>query len=135
MILWWEIRVRDIKMNQFNLIQIQINTYENIYRDVYICRQAFQVAWVIKDPPVNTRDIRDVGLIPGLERSPEGGYGNPLQYFCLENPMDRGAWQVRGLQRVRYYWSNSAHIFIRRLIYTRVSFSVSWEGLQAMTLQ
>ena len=36
----------------------------------------------------------DLGLIPGLGRSPEGGHGNPLQYFCLENPMDRGAWQA-----------------------------------------
>ena len=37
-------------------------------------------------------DIRDVGSIPGLERSPGGGNGNPLQYSCLGNPMDRGAW-------------------------------------------
>ena len=36
----------------------------------------------------------DVGTIPGLGRSPGGGHGNPLQYFCLENPMDRGAWQA-----------------------------------------
>ena len=36
--------------------------------------------------------IRDVGLIPGLERSPAGGHGNPLEYSCLENLMDRGAW-------------------------------------------
>ena len=37
-------------------------------------------------------DIRDVGLIPGLGRSPEGGHGNPLQYSCLENPKDRETW-------------------------------------------
>ena len=37
-------------------------------------------------------DIRDTGYTPGQERSPGGGHGNPLQYFCLENPMDRGAW-------------------------------------------
>jgi len=44
----------------------------------------------------------DLGLIPGLGRSPGGGNGNPLQYSCLENPMDRGAWwaPVHGLQRV-----------------------------------
>ena len=36
------------------------------------------------------------GLIPGLERSPEGGHGNPFQYSCLENPMDREAWQATG---------------------------------------
>ena len=44
------------------------------------------------------------GLIPGLGRSPGGGNGNPLQYSCLENPMDRGAWLVQsvGLQKVRH---------------------------------
>ena len=46
----------------------------------------------------------DPGLIPGLGRSPEEGNGNPLQYSCLENPMDRGAWQatVHGVARVRH---------------------------------
>ena len=47
---------------------------------------------VVKKIPANTGDIRDMGLIPGLERFPGGGHGNPLQYSCLENPMDRGAW-------------------------------------------
>ena len=46
---------------------------------------------VVENPPANTGDIRDSGLIPGLGRSPGGGHGNPLQYSCLENPMDRGA--------------------------------------------
>ena len=46
----------------------------------------------VKNTPANTGDIRDMGLIPGLERSPGGEHGNPLQYSCLENPMDRGAW-------------------------------------------
>ena len=41
---------------------------------------------------VKAGDIRDVGSIPGLERSPEEGNGNPLQHSCLENPMDREAW-------------------------------------------
>ena len=40
----------------------------------------------------SARDIRDMSLIPGLKRSPGGGYSNPLQYSCLENPKDRGAW-------------------------------------------
>ena len=47
---------------------------------------------VVKNLPVNARDLRDAGLIPGSGRSPGGGHGNPLQYSCLENPMDRGAW-------------------------------------------
>ena len=49
---------------------------------------------MIKNPPANAGDIRDVGLIPGSGRSPGGGHGNPLQYSCLENPMDRGAWRA-----------------------------------------
>ena len=47
---------------------------------------------MVKNLPANAEDIRDVGLIPGLGRSPGGGRYNPLQYSCLENPMDRGAW-------------------------------------------
>ena len=51
--------------------------------------RASQVALAVKNPPANAGDIRDVGLIPGPGRSPGGGHGNPLQYSCLENPMDR----------------------------------------------
>ena len=51
-----------------------------------------QVAQVVENLPANTGDIRDVGLIPGLGRSPGEGNGYLLQYFCLENPMDTGAW-------------------------------------------
>ena len=46
----------------------------------------------VKNPPVSAGDIRDVGSIPGSGRSPGGGHGNPLQYSCLEIPMDTGAW-------------------------------------------
>ena len=55
---------------------------------------AFQVALVAKNPPANAGDIRDADLIPESGRAPGEGYGNPLQYSCLENPMDRGTWQV-----------------------------------------
>ena len=48
---------------------------------------------MVKNTPANA-DVRDVGSIPGSERSPGGGHGNPLQYSCLENSMDRGAWQA-----------------------------------------
>ena len=51
-----------------------------------------QVAQWVKESTCNTRDA---GSIPGLGRYPGGGHGNPLQYSCLENPMDRGAWQAR----------------------------------------
>ena len=46
---------------------------------------------VVKNPPANAGDPGDVGSIPGTGRSPRGRNGNPLQYSCLENPMDRGA--------------------------------------------
>ena len=52
------------------------------------------MALVVENLPANVRDIRDVGLIPGSGRSPGEGSSNPLQYSCLENPMDRGDWQA-----------------------------------------
>ena len=55
---------------------------------------ASQVALVVKSPPANAGDARDPGSIPGLQGSPGGGNGTPLQYSCLENSMDRGAWQA-----------------------------------------
>ena len=48
---------------------------------------------MVKKPPANVGD-GDVGCIPGSGRSPGGGHGNPLQYSCLENTMDKGAWQT-----------------------------------------
>ena len=53
--------------------------------------------------PANAGDMRDVGLIPGSGRCPGGGHGNSLQYSCLENPVDRGAWQTTVL-RVAKSW-------------------------------
>ena len=54
--------------------------------------RASQVVAVVKNPSANAGDIRDAGLIPGSGRSAGGGNDNPVQYSCLENPMDRGAW-------------------------------------------
>ena len=63
----------------------------------YICVWAFQ-ARVVKNPPVNAEEIRDADLIPGSGRSPGGGHGHPFQYFCLENPMDKGAlWAIQSI--------------------------------------
>ena len=52
---------------------------------------------MVKRSPANAGDVRNEGLIPGLGRSPGEGNGNPLQYLCLENPMERGAWQATSL--------------------------------------
>ena len=57
-------------------------------------RRVFQVALVEKNPPDNAWDAGDLGSIHGLEWSPGGGHGNPLQYSFLENPMDKGAWKA-----------------------------------------
>ena len=55
---------------------------------------ASQVALVVKNPSASVGDIRETGSIPGWGRSLGGGYGNPFQYSCLENSMDRGAWRA-----------------------------------------
>ena len=54
-----------------------------------------------KNPLANTGDLRDLGLIPGSGRSPGRGQGNSLQYSCLEDRMDRGAWQAMGHKVVK----------------------------------
>ena len=54
-----------------------------------------QVVLVVKNPPAYSGEARDVGSISGSGRSPGVQNDNPLQYFCLENPMDRGAWWAR----------------------------------------
>ena len=58
---------------------------------------------MVKNPPVNAKDLRDAGLIPGSGKSPGGGHDNPLQCSCLENPRDRGAWcaAVQGVTQSR----------------------------------
>ena len=68
---------------------------------------------VVKNPPA------DPALIPESGRSPGGGHGNPLQYSCLENPMDSGAWQEQSIvsQRVGHNWSNWACLFPRVMLF------------------
>ena len=71
--------------------------------------KGFPGSSVGKDPAGNSGDARYMGSIPGLGRSPGGGHSNPLQYSCLENSMDRGAWGLSsGLQRVGHDWSDLA---------------------------
>ena len=72
--------------------------------------KGFPGGTVVKNPPVNAGDTRDVGSVSGLGRSPGRGNGNPLQYSCLENPMHRGAWQVivHGIAKSRTWLSDWA---------------------------
>ena len=62
-----------------------------------------QVVLVVKNLPVSAGDVRDTGLFPGLGKSPGGGHGNPLQFSCLENPMDRGTWRAT-VYRIANSW-------------------------------
>ena len=72
---------------------------------------------VVKNPPAKTGDPRDTGLIPGLGRSPGVGNGNPLQYSCLENSMDRGAWQatVHGVTKSQIHMNTHTHTHTQQL--------------------
>ena len=65
--------------------QCELNTYYELF--------GLPGGTVVKNPPAGAGDIRDTDLILGLGRSAGAGHGDPLQYSCLENPMDRGAWQ------------------------------------------
>ena len=68
-----------------------------------------QVALMVKNLPGNAEHVRDMGSIPGSGRSPGGGHGSPLQYSCLEKPMDRGAWWVT-VHRVTKSWTKATKL-------------------------
>ena len=70
---------------------------------------ASQVGLVVKNSPANAVDVKVEGLISGSGRSPGREHGKLLQCSCLENPMDRGAWQSPWGHRVRHDWSDLAH--------------------------
>ena len=67
---------------------------EHVFPYIYMLRWASCVALVAESPPANPGDLREVSSISGLGTSPGAGTGNPFQYSCLGNPMDRGAWQA-----------------------------------------
>ena len=83
---------------------------------------------VVKNPPANAGDIRDVGSTPRLGRSPGDGNGYPLQYSCLENPMDRGAqWAtVHGVARVRHDWATNSFTWQISQVYDCKVFTSYW---------
>ena len=97
--------------------------------------------WVlaVKNPPTNARDTRDTGSVLGLGRSPEGGHGNPLQYSCLEDPMNRRAWQaiVHGVTK-SWTWlkwlSRHAHTSEREVPFKRQGTYYLPRGLSVLSL-
>ena len=79
-------------------------------------------ALMVKNSPANAGDVRDAGSVPGSGRSPGGQHGNPLQYSCLENSLDRGAWQatVHGVAKSQVRLKSlSTHAVIIKLLYQR----------------
>ena len=83
-----------------------------------------QVALVVKNPAASAGDIRSVASIPGLGRSTRVGNSNPLQYLCLENPMDRGAWWAI-VQRVAESWTRLKRLSIHTCIYINIWCSIN----------
>ena len=71
------------------------------------------MALVVKNPPANVGDIRDTASNPRLGRSPGEGHGNPLQYSCLGNPMDRGAWRATVHKVAKSVTQLSTHEYTR----------------------
>ena len=83
---------------------------------------ASQVVLVVKNSPAKEGEAWDVGSIPGSGRSPERGHGNPLQYSCLENAMNRGAWQatvhsISNSQTQLKQFGTHAHICMYKLLW------------------
>ena len=77
-------------LRTYNLCQRRLKNLNSL-NDVHFI--TCQVALVVKNLPANAGDLRDASLIPSSGRSPGGGDDNPLQYSCLESPVDRGAWR------------------------------------------
>ena len=79
--------------------------------------RGFPSGAVIKNTPAHARGSRDMGSIPGLGRSPEGGNDNPLQYSCLGNFMDRGAWGaiVHGVTKSTHIYTHTLGIVLIKL--------------------
>ena len=71
---------------------------------------------MVKNSPANAGNVRDAGSVPGLGRSPGGQHGSPLQYFCLQNPMNREAWKAI-VHRVRKQSDTTEAIWHEDLIH------------------
>ena len=83
---------KDMEVKSIVMKPQQWRSHGSVFRPRKAVLRGFPGGSVVKNLPANARDTRDVGSIPGSGRSPGWGYGNPFQYFCLENPKDRGAW-------------------------------------------
>ena len=101
------VQMRELRLKELKLLAqdhtttrkgqepVALTTPLYIFINLYICRQSFPNGSVGEESTCTTGDTGDVGLIPGLGRSPGEGHGNPLQYSCLENSMYKGCWRAR----------------------------------------
>ena len=105
------------------LKMVKVSTYFSYLWDIlsYLYEINSQVVLVVKNPLANAGDIRDLGLIPGSERSLGEGNDNPLQYSCLENPVDGGAWRATvhrvSKSQTRLKQINISHTNVKRHCY------------------
>ena len=119
-------------------------TFMGIFRRASCLVWASQVTLVVRNQPTSAGDIRDTGSIPGSRRVPGGGNGNPLQYSCLENPMDREAWRaiVHGITEswTRLKWTGMhahklglvlCHLHLEILTFSKES----WTFILSLALQ
>ena len=87
-----------------------------VIKTYFLWYWACQVVLGVRNPPASAGDTVDTGLIPGLGKSPGGGNGSPLQYSCLENSMDRRAWQATVCGTAKRYDWTTKHIEIFQII-------------------
>ena len=101
-----------------------ISRLEGIFCWHKVCTLGFPGVLVVKNPPSNSGDLRDMDSIPGLGRSPGGGHVNPLQYSCQKNPMDRAAWQAT-VHSISKSWTWLKQLSMHTNIYIR--WGKSWK--------
>ena len=99
-----------------SLTLLILKNHWSLWESVCHAAWASQAALVVKKLPANAGGVRDADSIPGSERSPGGGHGNPLQYSCLENPLDRGAWQAT-VHRVAKSWTRLKQLSMKASFY------------------
>ena len=108
----WVSEVKELVTNKYPIHENKLlltglaksHSHSHTHTHTHTHEWASQVALVVKNPPANVGDIRDPGSIPESGRSPGGGHGNPLQYTCLENPIDRQACRAT-FHRVTKNWT------------------------------
>ena len=87
---------------------------------------------MVKNLPANAGDVRDMGSTPGLGRSPGEGHGNPLQYSCLENPVDQGAWWTT-VHRAAKSWAQLNQLSVHTRARAHTHTHTHTEAMQSTT--